>query len=224
MAICGAIFDFDGTLMDSMGAWSNVGHRYLNSIGHQGEEELYEGLYERLYVMGLEEGAAYMKEHFRLEQSVEEIVSGIKNTIFHSYSEEIQPKPGVLQFLKELQIHKIPMAIATAGDRVLVEAALRRLGLLESLFPAKRIVTCAEAGATKDLPIIYHMARASMDTPVEATWVFEDAFHGANTASQAGYPVAGVFDESGKNWISELKQACRIFKNSFEEFCLEDFM
>lgn len=219
MAISGAIFDFDGTLMDSMGIWSDIGNRYLNRLGLQGEA----GLEEKLYVMGLEEGAAYIKEHFQLSQSTEEVVAGVKQIIFHCYSEEVQPKPGVMKFLRELKRNSIPMAIATAGDRVLVEAALRRLGLFGTFFLSERIVTCAEAGASKDLPIIYHMARASMGTQLRETWVFEDAFHGANTAKQAGYPVAGVFDESGKGWLTELKAACSVFKNSFEEYRLEDF-
>lgn len=224
MAISGAIFDFDGTLMDSMGVWSNIGSRYLSSLGLKEEEGLEEELEETLYVMGLKEGAAYIRDRFQLNQSAEEVMIGVKKIIFHCYSEEIQPKPGAMEFLKKLQQNGIPMAIATAGDRILVEAALKRLGLLHTFFMPERIVTCTEAGASKDVPIIYHMARASMGTQLEETWVFEDAFHGANTAKQAGYPVAGVFDVSGKNWIKELKQACSVFKNSFEEYRLEDFL
>ena len=58
--IKGAIFDVDGTLLDSMEIWENAGARYLRSIGEVPEENLS----EILYPMTMAEGAAYVKENY----------------------------------------------------------------------------------------------------------------------------------------------------------------
>ena len=71
--IKGVIFDVDGTLLDSMEIWEDVGVRYLNSIGIEAEPDL--GTV--LFTMSIQEGAAYVKEHYHLSQEPEEIVQGV---------------------------------------------------------------------------------------------------------------------------------------------------
>ena len=64
--IKGAIFDVDGTLLDSMGIWKDVGVRYLNSIGIEAEPDLG----NILFTMSIQEGAQYVKEHYHLSQEI----------------------------------------------------------------------------------------------------------------------------------------------------------
>ena len=52
--IQGAIFDADGTLLDSMGMWDTVGERYLASLGIPARP----GLREILFPMSLTQCAA----------------------------------------------------------------------------------------------------------------------------------------------------------------------
>ena len=72
--IKGVIFDIDGVVLDSMSIWNDLGARYLISRGIEPEE----GLNEILFSMSMEQGAEYAKEHYRLNESVEDILDGIR--------------------------------------------------------------------------------------------------------------------------------------------------
>ena len=75
--IKGAIFDVDGTLLDSMSIWQDVGARYVRSRNVEPEENLA----EILFPMTVEEGAIYVKQQYSLEESVEQIVQGVLDTV-----------------------------------------------------------------------------------------------------------------------------------------------
>ena len=98
--IRGAIFDLDGVLLDSMGIWKDLGARYLRSLHIQPEP----GLNEILFAMSMEQGAAYLKEHYPLPQSEAEIGEGIARMLEDYYFYEVPAKPGaaaLLNFLAE---------------------------------------------------------------------------------------------------------------------------
>ena len=146
-----AIFDFDGTLFDSMFIWDNVGEIYLRSIGKEPKPSMREDV----RALSLYQSACYFKQEYDLSLSVEEIMTGINQTIEHFYIYEVLPKPGVADFLKRMHKAGISMCIATASDRYQIEAALRRCGM-EHYFDA--IFTCSEVGHGKDEPVIYQKA------------------------------------------------------------------
>ena len=73
--IKGVIFDIDGVLLDSMIIWTDLGERYLKSIGKEPEE----GLTEKLFSMSMEQGAEYLKDKYNIDESVPEILDDINN-------------------------------------------------------------------------------------------------------------------------------------------------
>ena len=103
--IKGMIFDADGTLLDSMPIWDDLGARYLKGIGIEAEP----GLSEILFCMSLEESAAYMKRTYGLSQTEEEIRNGVLAKLDDFYVNEVQAKPGVSEFLRTLHERKVPM-------------------------------------------------------------------------------------------------------------------
>ena len=127
--IRGAIFDLDGVLLDSMGIWKDLGARYLRSLHIQPEP----GLNEILFAMSMEQGAAYLKEHYPLPQSEAEIGEGIARMLEDYYFYEVPAKPGAAALLNFLAERGIPMAAATSSPRTHVTRALERLGLLPYL-------------------------------------------------------------------------------------------
>ena len=135
--IKGAIFDVDGTLLDSMEIWEDVAIRYLKSIGVEAEPDLP----EVMFTMSLPEGAAYVKEHYRLTRETDEIIQGVLDIIRKYYEETAPLKPGVTKILEELSGKRIPMTVATSNNKEEVEAAFKRLGIA-SYF--SRIFTCEE--------------------------------------------------------------------------------
>ena len=105
-----AIFDFDGTLFDSMYIWDSVGEIYLRSLGKEPKQSMREDV----RALSLYQSACYFKQEYDLSLSAEEIMTGINQTIEHFYVHEVLPKPGVADFLNQMQKAGIPMCIATA--------------------------------------------------------------------------------------------------------------
>lgn len=186
-----AIFDFDGTLFDSMFIWDRVGEIYLHSLGKEPKPSMREDV----RALSLYQSACYFKQEYDLSLSVDEIMTGINQTIEHFYIHEILPKPGVIDFLKRMQKAEIPMCIATASDRYQIEAALSRCGM-EHYFDA--IFTCSEVGYGKDEPVIFQKAMEHFGADRGSAVVFEDAIHAIQTAKADGFAVVVVFDYSEK--------------------------
>ncbi len=88
--IRGAIFDLDGVLLDSMGIWEGLGARYLRRLRITPEP----GLNEILFPMSMEQGAAYLKARYPLQQSEAEICCGIAQMLEDYYVREVPAKPG----------------------------------------------------------------------------------------------------------------------------------
>lgn len=202
--IRGAIFDVDGTLLDSMPMWNHAGERFLAGIGVVAEPDLE----KKLFTLTMRGGAEYIKTQYHLELSVEKIMQGINQTIEHFYRAEVEPKTGIRELLQNLHEQKIPMTIATATDRCHIEAALDRLDLLKYF---KHIFTCSEVGAGKEQPMIYLKAAQYMQTPPADTWVFEDAYHAAKTAHDAGFYVVGVYDAASEAAQEQLKAVSHVY-------------
>lgn len=185
--IQGMIFDFDGTLFDSMFIWDTAGETYLRSIG----KEPMEDLQSVLKPMSLYQSAAYLKERYSIPLSVESIMDGINRTVEGFYLDKVMPKPGVVELLEELSCRGMRMCIATATDRYQVEAALERCGM-KHFFSG--IFTCTEVGSGKDQPLIFRRAMEHLDTDRSNTLVVEDAWHAIRTAKKDGFFVAAVYD------------------------------
>lgn len=197
--IKGAIFDVDGTLLDSMEIWEDVGIRYLDSIGVEAEADL--GTV--LFTMSIQEGAVYVKEHYHLSQEPEEIVQGVLDIISNYYKESAPLKKGAVQLLERLDKSNIAMTVASSNNKEEIEMAFERLGIAKYF---SRIFTCEEVGAGKTKPDIYLRAAEYLGTRPEETMVFEDVIHAIRTAKQAGFRVVGIYDEASKKDQEEIQR------------------
>lgn len=207
--IRGAIFDVDGTLLDSMPIWHTLGEDYLRSLGIEPRENLAE-VFKTFTLM---DSARYYREHYGVPLSEEEIIAGVNALVEDFYLHRAPLKPGVADFLEEMHRRNIPMTIATATDRYLIEAVLRHCGVRPYF---KEILTCADVGVGKEEPKIYEVALAHLGTDKASTWVFEDACHAAQTAKAAQFPVVAVYDPSEKEQ-SGLRQAADVFIGDWRE-------
>ena len=187
MRIRGAIFDVDGTLLDSMFIWDTIGETYLRSIGYQPKENLNETFKN----MSLRQAARYYQTEYGVTQSIDEIMDGVNAMLERYYRFEVPLKPGVAELLERLRQDGVRLCIATATDRHLVEAGLDRCGVLSCF---GEIFTCNEVGHGKDEPDIFEVALRFLGTRREETLVFDDALYAVRTAKEAGFPVAAVYD------------------------------
>ena len=207
--IRGAIFDVDGTLLDSLSIWDTVAEDYLRSLGIEPRENLA----ETFKTFSLAQSAEYCRSVYGVKQSVKEIMDGIDAMMETFYRQTAPLKPGVAEFLRALAQNGVKMAVATATDRHLIEAALTRCGVRAYFLD---MFTCTSVGKSKNEPDIYRAAREALGTKKEDTWVFEDAYHAAKTAADDGFPVAALFDAS-EDEQDALKKTAKLYLRSFED-------
>ena len=109
----GAIFDLDGTLLDSMFIWDTFGEDYLRKVGKEPKENLA----ECFKTFTLEQAAEYYREHYGVTHSVCKIVDDINNMVAEIYQTKVTLKSGVNNFLKRLQSAGVKMCVATVTNR-----------------------------------------------------------------------------------------------------------
>ncbi len=212
MRLQSAIFDMDGTLLDSMHIWNEVGINILRRMGYEPEPDMV----EKVMVMTLRESAEYYKTTYQMPQTIEEITELILAEVENFYTNEVQARPGVKKVLSLLKMDGVWMYVATNTDRRLVEAALKHAGIRDYF---RGILTCGEVGAgKKDSPEIYERCLTRLQSHKRDTVVFEDAIHAIRTAKAAGFRVCGVYDPSAEADQEEIKALSDYYIRSFEEF------
>ncbi|MGL6173138.1 MAG: HAD family hydrolase [Cellulosilyticaceae bacterium] len=208
-----AIFDLDGTLIDSMYVWKHIGEDYLKAKALIPPKDLA----NRLKTMTMMESASYFRNELGIELDEKEIIYQINQMVADKYAQEVQLKTYVKNYIECLKQQGTKMCILTASERVNVEAILKRCGILDKF---ECILTCTELGLSKASPEIFKTAArqlAQRDVSLEEVMVFEDALHAIQQAKQAGCYVIGVYDESAQKDQEQIKEICDQYIISFEE-------
>ena len=208
--IQGVIFDLDGTILDSMHIWSDIGLLFLKNKGIEAPE----GIEDEFVKMSMVQAAEYYIKNIDPTATVMDIVNEVNSLVQDFYFNEVIKKEGVEDFLKYLKEKDVKMCIATATDKHLVEKALERNGIREYF---TEIFTCGSVGAGKDTPVIYDVALEHLETPKENTFVFEDALYAIETANKASYNIVGINDISEKADPNEVKKLCNYYINNYFE-------
>ena len=211
--IKGVIFDIDGTLLDSMPLWNNLGECYLQKLGFTEEET--EGLSQRISAMPFVEGIRYIKKAYTLNLAEERIREQLQEMIAGAYRDEIALKAGAKEYLQFLKERGIPCILATAGDASLVTAALKRLKVWEEF---RGLLLCEEFNTSKREAKIYQLAmeRLSLSKPEEVL-VCEDVLHAVKSAKQAGFQVCGILDEANREECAMIQEVADFTAKDFYE-------
>lgn len=204
------IFDVDGVLLDSLSIWRELGRRYITKLGYQPVPDMD----EILFPMSMEQGAAWLKDTFSMETSEKIIMQELKQEIQNYYFKEVQAKTGAEEFLRKLDMLGVPAAVATSSPREHVRRALERNHLLPYL---QKIYTTSEIGESKYSPEIYFTAAEFLKTRPQDTLVVEDSLYALNTAKNAGFQTAGIFDPLGEPEQSQLKEKADVYCSSLNE-------
>ncbi len=205
-----AIFDLDGTILDSMPIWVNLGETVLASMGIIPDDNLN----KRFKTMTLEQSSKYLTEVFDLHLTWEELMRIFTDTVKSGYENTAPLKPYVKEFLDCLKENDIRMCVATASERHLTEAALKRTGALPYF---EFILTCSDIGKTKETPDVYLEAMRRLGGTIENTIVFEDAYFSVLSAKQGKFPVVAVYDDCAKNEAETMKSIADYYIQSFQE-------
>ena len=208
--IKGAIFDVDGTLLDSMPMWENVAANYLLKRHITPKPTFREDLIAR----GGHELLSYLQTEYGLRETAIEIQNGMYELLEEFYYFKAPIKNGVMPVLKALCQRGVGICVATATDRCLVEPALKRCGIFDYF---GRIFTCGEELTSKSSPDIFIRAAEYLGTAIEDTLVVEDALYAMKSAKQAGFHVAAVYDQSAHDKQDEIKALSDYYFISMDE-------
>ena len=215
MKIKGAIFDLDGTLIDSMPIWDDLAYNFITSKGATPKADLR----DRVATMYLNESAKYVVKEYGLDCTPQDFKDYVEKEIEDFYFNTVPPKCDAVEFLKKLKASGVKMCIATATERKLAEPALKHNGMLEFF---DEIFSCAEIGMSKQSPEIFDKALEFLGTAKEETFVFEDSYHAVATAVKAGYNVIAIYDKSAKKHECEIKTVCTKFIENYAD--LDEFL
>lgn len=189
MKISGAIFDTDGTLIESMYVWENVASTYVKSLGKEPAPDL-DAYAIRVSVP---DTSAKIKKEYAPELSEEEIAKGLEALVYEKYKNETPIKDNyVHEFLEELSEKNIPMYVATGTARHLIVSALERLDLRKYFID---VISTVDTGVNKHHPDIYLMLAEKLGAPPSDIAVFEDAKYAAKTAKDVGFYVTGIYSD-----------------------------
>ena len=209
MDITGAIFDFDGTLFDSMHVWKGIRYKFFDRIGlvlNEEDEEAFRGLY-------LRESIILAKERFGLKDTHEELFAKFFDLIKEYYLADTEPKNDIIEFLEKLRAKGVKMGIATATGEPALEAVLEKYNMLHYF---DVILSTYTVGAAKTEPKVYDVVLDALGTDKETTWIFEDALYAATTAKKNGYKVVGIYDKSEEK-TDELKELVDVYIHNYCE-------
>lgn len=205
------IFDFDGTLVDSMNLWDHLAADLLQKRGISAPENLD----EILAPMSTQQSANYLIKKYNLGIFPDQLIQEMYQAIEEKYRTQVQIKPFVGPFLQKKYEQGYPMCVATANSVAITQSTLRRLGIYDCF---SFLVTCDELGLSKQDPEFYRKTAQKLGFPPEKTLVFEDTLHSAQAAKKAGCQVAGVFDLASWKDEKEMRRICDYYLTSFGEW------
>ena len=206
--IKGAIFDLDGTLVDSMGVWHRIDDEFLGRRGFPADESYKQAVKTMKY----ETAAHYTIERYGLSETPEEVMAEWDSMALHEYRYNIKCKPGAAEFLNELKQRGIKIALATVSHRALLEAVLKGNDIFE-LFDVLTDVSQVSRG--KEEPDLYWFAAKQMELEPEECIVFEDVLLGIDSAKRGGFYTCGVKDHSSYAEELEIRRLADCFVENF---------
>jgi HAD superfamily hydrolase (TIGR01509 family) len=193
------LFDFDGTLVDSMPLFTSVMLQILEENHIQYEDDII----KVITPLGYAGTAKYYTEHFKIQQPQDSILATMHRYAYDGYANTVPAKKNVIKTLKELKRRGAELFILTASPHQVLDVCLKRLGMLD-LFTA--VWSCDDFGTTKADPQIYKMAAERIGKPIEDILFLDDNYNADKTAACANMKVCGVYDKSSEEYTEQIKQ------------------
>ncbi len=204
------IFDLDGTIIDSMPIWKNVGKDFLINNNIEPPHNLEEIFKSKSFTQSNE----YFRKELGLKKNAEEMIAEITSMVKGRYERDIPIKPFAREFLLQERNKGTKMCILTASEEEFVVPALKRLGIYE-LF--QDVFTCTGLGMSKSEENIFNFVAEKVSVAKGETAVFEDAVHAVINAKKAGFYVVAVEDLSAKNDRETIMNVADRYIQSYKE-------
>ena len=204
------LFDFDGTLVDSMPTFASVMTRILDENGINYPSDIV----KIITPLGYRGTAKYFRETLGITLSEEEALDFMLKYMQDEYTHRIPAKDGVVETLFELKKRGASLNILTASPHDVLDPCLKRLGIYEIF---DNVWSCNDFETTKADPNIYVMAAAKIGVGVGEVAFLDDNLNADKTAKIAGMRVIGVYDDSSSDYVDEMKAVCDGYIYNFKE-------
>lgn len=204
------LFDFDGTLVDSMPAFISVMLRILDENNIKYESDII----KIITPLGYAGTAKYFSEKLGLKVEADKALELMNKYAYDEYAYNIPAKNNVIETLKKLKEQGADLNILTASPHSVLDVCLKRLGIYDIF---TNVWSCDDFKTTKANPEIYKMAAEKIGKPVSEVLFLDDNFNADKTASVAGMKVCGVYDKSSEDYIDEIKSVSDYYINDFSE-------
>ena len=212
--IKGAIFDMDGTLVDSLMLWDIIWSKFGSQFCKDGIFAPSEADDKAVRTMTLKDAMYYIHNQYNIGKSGDELLEMVNEIITNFYSKEVMLKEGVAEFLEYLDKNGVKMCIASATAIQLIKIALKHCNI-ENYFTD--ILSCADIGKGKDKPDIYLKALETLGTSVDETCIFEDSHIAICTADTIGIKTVGIYDKYNYGQ-DEIKKIATVYIGEGDSF------
>ena len=203
------LFDFDGTLVDSMPTFAAVMKRVLDESGIPYGDDLIKTVTPLGYG-----GTADYYIKLGLNMKKEDILSKMHEYAKEDYLYRIEAKKNVISTLHALKEKGASLNVLTASPHAVLDACLRRIGIFE-LFD--NVWSSDDFSAQKSNPEIYRLAAERLGVAVKDILFLDDNLGACLAARAAKARVCGVFDPSSEEYESEMRDRTHFYIRDFSE-------
>ena len=198
------LFDFDGTLVDSMPVWGGEMIGMLNDRGVEYPEDII----RIITPLGYGGSAEYFLRELHVDADKESLIREMHARIKEKYLASVTLKDSVKEYLLSLRERGDRLAVLTASPHPTVDLTLEKCGVLH-LF--EQVWTCEDFGKVKTDPTIYLDAAQRLGVDIGDIRFYDDNLNALETARAAGARTVGVYDESSEGYREEIKATADIY-------------
>lgn len=210
MAIRAALFDLDGTLLDSMGMWAQIDERFLSARGIPVPDDYQMAI----SVMRIHEAAEYTVRRFGLQDTPQQLEREWMDMARDEYAHRVPLKPHARRCLEMMRARGMLLGTVSSLVPELLELALRREGVY-ALFNA--FTAASEAARGKAYPDAYLLAAGRLGVSPGECVMYDDLPEALMGARAAGMATVGVYDAHAHVALCDMERAADRVIFSFEE-------
>ena len=211
------IFDYDGTILDSMGAW----HTLERDLAQRANITLDAAEKSRLNACTLSQLVAYFHNTYGVGESYDALFEEARAQLLNEYHNEIQPKKGALELLARLKDDGVKLALASASPLFLIEAGLKRFNI-HHIFDV--IASADQENTSKQNPRFLQAVAQSLDSKTCDMWGIDDSVYALDVMNHLGFSTIGIYDSDAAGSLSELQKSANFAVRALSDLDYETFI